>query len=132
MGTNHSNLYKTTNDFQHKSIHSTVNSQKSKSPFKKNRSYRIGGQTKTTKVKKEEYIFPEEKRKMFDMSDDDSDISINELKAKLEAQQKQTTDNLLEMEASRKAAKLRERLGQYENYGGQQVADIPSHEYIKT
>ncbi len=62
-------------------------------------------------MKKEEYIFPEEKRKMFDMSDDDSDISINELKAKLEAQQKQTTDNLLEMEASRKAAKLRERLG---------------------
>ena len=65
------------------------------------------------------------------MSDDDSDISINELKAKLEAQQKQTTDNLLEMEASRKAAKLRERLGQYENYGGQ-VVSRPSHEYIKT
>ena len=69
---------------------------------------------------------------MFDMSDDDSDISVNELKAKLVAQQKQTDNDLLEMEASRKAAKLRERLGQYENYGGQQVAVIPSHEYIKT
>ena len=55
---------------------------------------------------------------MFDMSDDDSDISVNELNAKLEAQQKRTADDLLEMEASRKAAKLRERLGQYENYGG--------------
>ena len=83
----------------------------------------MGSKTKTkkanTKVIKDEFqVSAVEKRKMFDMSDDDSDISVNELKAKLEAQQKQTADDLLEMEASRKAAKLRERLIQYEAYGG--------------